>query len=193
MSKESRDILVWLGGYYLAVAAIIFISMAFFVRGLGYDYTTTSSILFTVVLAFLSLGILVSAVSEWRTEGPIEPLAAVFIVLFLFVFLLLAMAAVTASLGIFTAIYPQKPAKIFDMVSTFWGVMAWPFVQIGALLGNLVPSLEALFKMIGRFYDDVLKPIERDSPILSNTISGLLSTTLAGLLVRGRLAQARKT
>jgi hypothetical protein len=190
MSKELRDFLVGLAVYNLSVAAIIYVSMAFFVLGLEYDYTTSSSILFTIVLAFLSLIVVVYIGDELGNQRPIELLEAGF----LLAFVLLAMGAVTASLGIFTAFNPQEPTEVYDMVSTFWGVLGWPFVQIGVLLGKVSPALEALFKAIGGFYKEVIQPIEKDSPIFSNTVSGLISGTLSALvsvlLYRGRQVSA---
>jgi len=102
---------------------------------------------------------------------------------FFLAFFLLAMAALTAGLGVFTAIHHPGMSHKFNMVASFWSVMGWPFIKIWHLLVAVVPVL-------GDLAAKALSLVDTKDAV-SNAVGGLLSTTLAALLFRGRLAAVR--
>ena len=148
MSDETRDGLKTFAVFNLALAAIFFFTVAFFVVWLEYDYITTSSILFTVLLAVLVLILLeelVEVIVQRNLGGAIG----------LLLFILLAMGAVTVGLSLFTAIKHPEISDRFDVVSRFWGLIASPFVLVGNLVSRIGPAMKQLVGWIGHTASDV--------------------------------------
>lgn len=171
-SKEEPNFWKSYGLFLLSIAAIVYAWLAFFVLWLGYDYVTTSSILFTLFFAVLlisSASSIVEIAQERSVIGGVAFLIGV----------LLAMAALTGGLGIFSAVHRPPPSDRFDMVAAFWGFLGWPFVALVRAIAALVPAVGAWLEVGIKWADT--------KGVFGNALGTLLATALTTLFFQKRI------
>ena len=174
MSQSKEKPKVWrsFGLFMLAVAEIVYAWLAVFVLWLGYDYATTSSILFTLFFAVMLISNVSSIVEIFQERSLFGGIAFL-------IGVLLAMAALTGGLGIFSAVHRPLPSDRFDMVAAFWGVLGWPSVALVGAIAAMVPAVGALVEVCVRW--------AVAQGVFGNALGTLLATALTTLVFRKRI------